>query len=448
MKKRAILAVFSSLVIGASLFSGLSVSAEKAWSEEDLLPKWGVHGDMEVDAANENEPGAELKLQAGYSKLVTTEHSSGEKGLEFSQGGNGWVVYGTFAKDDYADHRGKKYKLEVMIKTNTTSEKSGKLVAMVDQGALLAELHIAGGTKDWTKYAIEFTVPADLKFDDEKKDYFKFGYEKDGSAGSVWIDDMKLFEEVEVTEPENPDTEEPEEPEPDESMKRDGDLLNGLFEADNYTELRDTDEANGFKKDETVLWSSLGKEAVTVDDTTAKTGTKSFKIAHDKAGVSGLFLLADVKPGETYTLKAWIKTKDLEKPAEGTMDAARIGVIFPKEDGSDGKETMTDFRLSGTNDWKLIDLEFKVPAGCTQVKLAAQLWENKTGTVWFDDIALYEGTAEENKDKNTDGSGEVDDGKDSVNTGVSTAAAVAVVFVLTAGGTAFATKSNRKKKEQ
>ncbi|MGD9897680.1 MAG: carbohydrate binding domain-containing protein [Calditrichaceae bacterium] len=97
--------------------------------------------------------------------------------------------------------------------------------------------------------------------------------------------------------------------------------------------------------------------------------------------------LNNFQPGHTYKLRAWVKTKNLNR-------SAWIKIMFPDKFHHSfvlSASTAESSQLTGTSDWKEIILIFTIPPGTRRILLKTGLDAigNDGGKVWFDDIQIY-----------------------------------------------------------
>ncbi|NQT51071.1 hypothetical protein HQ576_03425, partial [bacterium] len=129
------------------------------------------------------------------------------------------------------------------------------------------------------------------------------------------------------------------------------------------------------------------------DDAVAHTGRRSLRISDsaNPAGkewfdYTGRWVTNASRPvaaGKTYTLSLWIKTQDV------TGDASACIAWWAKDSWLDESYTK---RLRGTADWQHVTLQAKAPAKATHGQVYLNLSRSK-GTVWFDDVVMFQGDA-------------------------------------------------------
>ena len=159
-------------------------------------------------------------------------------------------------------------------------------------------------------------------------------------------------------------------------------LWNGGFESDIAADLNQFD------------WSLNRNEYAvpSLDSGTAHGGSRSLRLdfaGRDTTRLDGqIKQTVVVRPGSRYRLECYVKTDRLETP-----EAPRVVVL----DQSSSTEIATSEPLpSGSNDWRLVSLEFTAPpnartATVTMRRLPKFSFDKPTrGTIWFDDFALTE----------------------------------------------------------
>jgi hypothetical protein len=136
------------------------------------------------------------------------------------------------------------------------------------------------------------------------------------------------------------------------------------------------------------------------DSADAHSGQRSFKIHSDDSTQSWLVADAiDVAPGETITVSAWVKTKDIRFDSESEQTpAVQIMAAFINSDGHSDQfaepavaisaKTIPQSQGKFSSDWTHIQGDLKVPA------LAAKLYMrfgqyNAAGTSWWDDVEIH-----------------------------------------------------------
>lgn len=159
-------------------------------------------------------------------------------------------------------------------------------------------------------------------------------------------------------------------------------VWNGSFESDVAKNLAQFD------------WTINRNEYATpgIDSNTSHTGTRSLRIdftGRDTTRLEGQVKQTTiVRPGVRYRLECYVKTERLETP-----EGPRIVVT----DITSSTELASSGPLpAGSNDWRLIAIDFTAPANAhaviaTITRIPKFSYDNPTrGTIWLDDFALTE----------------------------------------------------------
>lgn len=126
---------------------------------------------------------------------------------------------------------------------------------------------------------------------------------------------------------------------------------------------------------------SLAKEAVE--------GDASLKISRFTQGYSIGAQIVTIEAGKTYTLMGYIKGENI-KNRDAWWQGAKMQVVFFDVAGIQVGEPFDVMRgKTGTFDWDMFIKDFSVPTGVKKIKILLGLW-NAKGSVWFDDIRLYQ----------------------------------------------------------
>ena len=144
--------------------------------------------------------------------------------------------------------------------------------------------------------------------------------------------------------------------------------------------------------DATILPRTSGVVAFGWDNQIAHSGTRSVSVsiqaAHpdEKVAYNWTRTVPQCEPGETYELRAWIRTKGLTTPAFVAIqcwDSAKTNMLG-------FATTQEKYPLKGTTDWTQVHTTFSVPdkAGEVRVRAGISAPENRGGKVWFDDICI------------------------------------------------------------
>ena len=99
--------------------------------------------------------------------------------------------------------------------------------------------------------------------------------------------------------------------------------------------------------------------------------------------------LVQVSPESRYILSALIRTRNVEEGRGATLSIDNYSL---------DKSCVYSESLYGDNDWTPVFLYFETQAGQTQVNLALRLGgysENSTGTAWFREVRLEQGSGAE-----------------------------------------------------
>lgn len=92
--------------------------------------------------------------------------------------------------------------------------------------------------------------------------------------------------------------------------------------------------------------------------------------------------LAIVEPNKTYTISAWIKTKDISGPG------VFVEVAWISPNGGPPISGAVSTHLTGSNDWTYVQFNAKAPS--TAGRAWILLKTAATGTAWFDDVSVCE----------------------------------------------------------
>src|SRR3990172_5520904 len=114
-------------------------------------------------------------------------------------------------------------------------------------------------------------------------------------------------------------------------------------------------------------------------------GNCSFKMKGDASKDKFLFQVPSVSggPGDAYTLKIWVKTKDLIFGA----GLARINLFLAQTDG--GQDYASVNILEGTTGWTLYTLDLLATEPYSGAWVQVQFFQ-MTGKAWFDKVKLVE----------------------------------------------------------
>ena len=136
-----------------------------------------------------------------------------------------------------------------------------------------------------------------------------------------------------------------------------------------------------------VSWVSKvhnGQATLSIDSTVSRTGKYSGRIESYAGGGAEFHLVPRLEPGE-YLLSGWIKLKDVEG----------LNGVLLKAEGS-GMQATESPKLQGTHeDWQKLQMTFKVDfESGVLIYCLFGAWAEAKGTVWFDDIELFQLSSE------------------------------------------------------
>ena len=123
------------------------------------------------------------------------------------------------------------------------------------------------------------------------------------------------------------------------------------------------------------------KVDLAIDSTFARTGKNSARATSTVGGGSEFLQIPYLEPGE-YLLTGWYKTENVE---------SKRGIQFKVAGNGLKKNQETRFVTGTTDHWQQLQLNFKVDSeGGVLIFCLFGAWADATGTVWFDDISLYQ----------------------------------------------------------
>ncbi|MDH7601103.1 MAG: carboxypeptidase regulatory-like domain-containing protein [Armatimonadota bacterium] len=96
-----------------------------------------------------------------------------------------------------------------------------------------------------------------------------------------------------------------------------------------------------------------------------------------------------VKPGETYTFAAWVKTQDV---VTDELQGARVRIRFLDADGNVVGSGAWSEGLDSTRDWTQLTATATAPASANRMRIECNL-RGVSGTAWFDDCSVSVGAA-------------------------------------------------------
>jgi hyaluronate lyase len=164
-------------------------------------------------------------------------------------------------------------------------------------------------------------------------------------------------------------------------------ISNGGFEDD---ALIDDKDWVGGRPDGWGVWlATANGQQVSVKEGVSHTGNRSVEIKHDAAARTSISTspIPTVSPGQTYTMRAWLKTENV------TPTDASKGVYIRTQFTADSGMKIADGPvipfIKGTTDWTLYEMNIHVPNDSRIARLKVEVMlETGTGTVWMDDVSL------------------------------------------------------------
>ena len=167
---------------------------------------------------------------------------------------------------------------------------------------------------------------------------------------------------------------------------------------------------NHSAEDGTSNWSASQWAATnakfSIDKTESYLGYQSLKVSQDYSNPQrcGWRQSVKVTGGKTYTVSAYVKTKDVIKREKN--GATLYAVAY--SNSAELKTLECDTQLTGDNDWKRLSITFTAPAEALRVDVYGGL-RYANGTAWFDCFQVEENDTVssynliENSDMNSDG---------------------------------------------
>ncbi|MFC5405360.1 carbohydrate binding domain-containing protein [Cohnella soli] len=129
-------------------------------------------------------------------------------------------------------------------------------------------------------------------------------------------------------------------------------------------------------------WNANGHGSFQWDSSVAHWGSKSLKMTNSATDNSAWITVVDnLDLASTYIWSGWMKTSSVS----GTQ-----GAYISVEAKDAAYNVLAVYRIpyvTGTNDWKKVELAFNPPAGTVHLLLEGNLY-SATGTAWFDDFEL------------------------------------------------------------
>ena len=114
-------------------------------------------------------------------------------------------------------------------------------------------------------------------------------------------------------------------------------------------------------------------------------GERGVKMAQDTFEYSAISQNVSVKPNTDYTAVAWMKGENIVPEAAKGCAMARLYIGKP----SPGGTLKASSPFKGTFDWRKVVVHFN-SGEFDRIGLVVYLHKS-TGTLWADDVALYEG---------------------------------------------------------
>lgn len=161
--------------------------------------------------------------------------------------------------------------------------------------------------------------------------------------------------------------------------KKGGNLFaNGSFE--------DKDESGNAENWTTIRYS--GSVRVSVSDSVYKDGSHAYQLTGmnvtDTASIRQIVQMENETAGKTFKLQFWVKSDNLLDNGK-----AYVRYQFLNSEGQKiGAVNYSDMTYE-TTDWTFMEKAFNIPDGTAAINFEAFL-DTTTGTVWFDNLRLYE----------------------------------------------------------
>lgn len=145
-------------------------------------------------------------------------------------------------------------------------------------------------------------------------------------------------------------------------------------------------------------WTKFGSGNIQykVSPENSKEGENSLYMERKSAGKysAGIAQTLNLKPDTDYTLRAYIKTKDLKGDSYINNDVANIYIVGA---GSGSVNEILSMIPPGTNDWIAIDTVFKTGDITAKGGIYIKFSSYATGSIWIDDVRLIEGIQSNNR---------------------------------------------------
>lgn len=155
-------------------------------------------------------------------------------------------------------------------------------------------------------------------------------------------------------------------------MNFDGELIAQKWNLENWSFANDSNSAGtGVISDEAYYY-----------------GNQSLKLEkYNQTGSSYFQQTQVVVPGETYTISAWVKTKNVNSTND---QGACLSVLYQNTSGN--WVELSSVKISGSNDWQRISKTFTLPRTATGEIIVRLVLFEATGIAWFDAVQLELGS--------------------------------------------------------
>ncbi|MCC6155195.1 MAG: carbohydrate binding domain-containing protein [Candidatus Hydrogenedentes bacterium] len=160
-------------------------------------------------------------------------------------------------------------------------------------------------------------------------------------------------------------------------------------------------------------WQLVGKAAIVADDKEKLFGVRSMRF--DLAGSNGFELVrwevakGQIKEGNRYVLKCFLKTEDVAPEADVRLTA------FPIDTKTKRMSWFKSQPYHGTQGWTEVEVRFGIPRGHDALAVRIEYAHGpkkaaKGGKIWVDDVALFQVTGEIDEPINILKNGDFDSG--------------------------------------
>ncbi|MCC6485159.1 MAG: carboxypeptidase regulatory-like domain-containing protein [Armatimonadetes bacterium] len=142
----------------------------------------------------------------------------------------------------------------------------------------------------------------------------------------------------------------------------------------------------GAKQMQPLTWEALKQGSWEVTQDVSRTGKRSMKLnpTPEASAIRQITNYGTITPGKTYAGGIWIRTDKLTASDKG---GAWMSITFTDNGGAPLKEFVNPVKVSGTSDWKYLDVQGAAPEGSQRLSL--NLWiEGQSGAAYFDDAFL------------------------------------------------------------